>query len=104
MQFGHYLTESSEHSAEYMPYWIKSTHPELIDEYRGLGAELNLLPFTTVILPSEPRFRPVSTKNAFTSPPPVMLSSPVPKFATRMRPDPPCEVRVDPTPSTLTAP
>ena len=33
MQFGHYLTESSEHSAEYMPYWIKSSHPELIDEY-----------------------------------------------------------------------
>jgi alpha-galactosidase len=33
MQFGHYLTESSEHSAEYMPYWIKSSHPELIDQY-----------------------------------------------------------------------
>ncbi len=33
MQFGYYLTESSEHSAEYMPYWIKSTRPELIDRY-----------------------------------------------------------------------
>lgn len=32
-QFGYYVTESSEHNAEYMPYWIKSTHPELIDEY-----------------------------------------------------------------------
>ncbi|MFH1567539.1 MAG: alpha-glucosidase/alpha-galactosidase [Gemmatimonadota bacterium] len=33
LQFGHYLTESSEHSAEYMPYWIKAAHPELIDQY-----------------------------------------------------------------------
>lgn len=31
--FGYYVTESSEHSAEYMPYWIKRTHPELIDEF-----------------------------------------------------------------------
>jgi alpha-galactosidase len=31
--FGYYITESSEHSAEYLPYWIKSTHPELIDEF-----------------------------------------------------------------------
>jgi alpha-galactosidase len=31
--FGYYVTESSEHSAEYMPYWIKSTHPELIEEF-----------------------------------------------------------------------
>jgi methionyl-tRNA formyltransferase len=27
--------------------------PELLDEYRGLDAELNVMPFTTVILPSE---------------------------------------------------
>ncbi len=32
-QFGYYLTESSEHSAEYMPYWIKSKYPELIEEF-----------------------------------------------------------------------
>lgn len=32
-RFGYYVTESSEHSAEYMPYWIKSTHPELIGEF-----------------------------------------------------------------------
>ena len=32
-QFGHYITESSEHTAEYMPYWIKSQYPELIDEF-----------------------------------------------------------------------
>ncbi len=32
-QFGYYLTESSEHSAEYMPYWIKSNYPELIEEF-----------------------------------------------------------------------
>ena len=31
--FGYYLTESSEHSAEYFPYWIKSAHPQLIDEF-----------------------------------------------------------------------
>ncbi len=31
--FGYYVTESSEHSAEYFPYWIKSTHPELIAEF-----------------------------------------------------------------------
>jgi methionyl-tRNA formyltransferase len=27
--------------------------PELVEEYLGLGAELNLMPFTTVILPTE---------------------------------------------------
>ncbi len=32
-QFGYYVTESSEHNAEYMPYWIKSNYPELIGEY-----------------------------------------------------------------------
>ncbi len=32
--FGYYVTESSEHSAEYTPYWIKSRYPELIDEFR----------------------------------------------------------------------
>ncbi|MEE2994261.1 MAG: alpha-glucosidase/alpha-galactosidase [Gemmatimonadota bacterium] len=31
--FGYYITESSEHSAEYMPYWIKSQYPELIEEF-----------------------------------------------------------------------
>jgi len=31
--FGYYITESSEHSAEYMPYWIKSQFPELIEEF-----------------------------------------------------------------------
>ena len=33
LQFGYYITESSEHTAEYVPYWIKSQHPELIDEF-----------------------------------------------------------------------
>lgn len=33
LQFGYYVTESSEHSAEYMPYWIKSEYPELIEEF-----------------------------------------------------------------------
>ncbi|MDD2403762.1 MAG: alpha-glucosidase/alpha-galactosidase [Lentisphaerae bacterium] len=32
-RFGYYMTESSEHNAEYTPYWIKSAYPELIDEY-----------------------------------------------------------------------
>ena len=31
--FGYYVTESSEHTAEYMPYWIKSQCPELIKEF-----------------------------------------------------------------------
>jgi len=30
--FGYYITESSEHNAEYHPYFIKSKYPELIDE------------------------------------------------------------------------
>jgi alpha-galactosidase len=32
-RFGYYVTESSEHSSEYVPWFIKSTHPELIDEF-----------------------------------------------------------------------
>jgi alpha-galactosidase len=31
--FGYYITESSEHTAEYLPYWIKSQFPELIQEF-----------------------------------------------------------------------
>ena len=33
LRFGYYVTESSEHSAEYMPYWIKERFPELIEEF-----------------------------------------------------------------------
>jgi len=33
LNFGYYVTESSEHTAEYMPYWIKSQHPDLIEEF-----------------------------------------------------------------------
>ena len=32
-QFGYYVTESSEHTAEYVPWFIKSAHPELIEEF-----------------------------------------------------------------------
>jgi len=32
-RFGYYVTESSEHNAEYMPYFIKSRYPELIERY-----------------------------------------------------------------------
>ena len=32
-QFGYYVTESSEHNAEYMPYWIKNAYPELIERF-----------------------------------------------------------------------
>ncbi len=32
-EFGYYVTESSEHNAEYMPYWIKRNYPEIIDRY-----------------------------------------------------------------------
>ncbi len=33
-RFGYYNTESSEHTAEYLPYFIKSNYPELIDKYK----------------------------------------------------------------------
>ncbi|EGL14826.1 MULTISPECIES: alpha-glucosidase/alpha-galactosidase [unclassified Paenibacillus] len=32
-RFGYYVTESSEHNAEYHPYFIKRNYPELIDEF-----------------------------------------------------------------------
>ena len=32
-KFGFYVTESSEHNAEYAPFWIKSNYPELLTEY-----------------------------------------------------------------------
>lgn len=32
-KFGYYVTESSEHNAEYHPYFIKSKYPELIEKY-----------------------------------------------------------------------
>ncbi len=32
-QFGHYVTESSEHTSEYTPWFIKSRYPELIDRF-----------------------------------------------------------------------
>jgi len=33
LKFGYYVTESSEHNAEYHPYFIKSKYPELIDRF-----------------------------------------------------------------------
>ncbi len=33
-RFGYYCTESSEHNAEYNPYFIKSKYPELIDRHK----------------------------------------------------------------------
>jgi len=32
-RFGYYVTESSEHSSEYVPYFIKSQYPELIEKF-----------------------------------------------------------------------
>ncbi|THF77300.1 alpha-glucosidase/alpha-galactosidase [Cohnella fermenti] len=32
-RFGHYVTESSEHNAEYHPYFIKRNYPELIERF-----------------------------------------------------------------------
>ncbi|MDR0270455.1 alpha-glucosidase/alpha-galactosidase [Paenibacillus sp.] len=32
-RFGYYVTESSEHNAEYHPYFIKKSYPELIEKY-----------------------------------------------------------------------
>lgn len=31
--FGYYITESSEHNAEYTPYWIKAKYPQLVEEF-----------------------------------------------------------------------
>ena len=31
--FGYYITESSEHLSEYVPWFIKAAHPELIEEF-----------------------------------------------------------------------
>ena len=33
-QFGYYVTESSEHTSEYTPWFIKDKYPELIDYYK----------------------------------------------------------------------
>lgn len=33
-RFGYYVTESSEHMSEYVPYFIKSQYPELIEKFR----------------------------------------------------------------------
>lgn len=33
LRFGYYITESSEHNAEYMPYFIKKNYPELISRF-----------------------------------------------------------------------
>lgn len=32
-RFGYYVTESSEHNAEYTPYWIKAAYPDLVEKY-----------------------------------------------------------------------
>lgn len=32
-RFGYYVTESSEHSSEYLPYFIKKAYPELIERF-----------------------------------------------------------------------
>ena len=33
LRFGYYITESSEHNAEYTPYFIKNSHPEMIENF-----------------------------------------------------------------------
>lgn len=33
LRFGYYITESSEHGAEYLPWFIKQRYPELIERY-----------------------------------------------------------------------
>lgn len=34
LRFGYYITESSEHTSEYTPWFIKSKYPELIDRFK----------------------------------------------------------------------
>jgi alpha-galactosidase len=36
LNFGYYITESSEHLSEYVPYFIKSQYPDLIEEFNIL--------------------------------------------------------------------
>jgi alpha-galactosidase len=31
--FGYYITESSEHNAEYTPYWIKQRYPQFVEQF-----------------------------------------------------------------------
>lgn len=38
-RFGYYVTESTQHSGEYMPYFIKKSYPELIERY-GLHTDM----------------------------------------------------------------
>jgi alpha-galactosidase len=33
LNFGYYITESSEHASEYLPYFIKNNYPELIEKF-----------------------------------------------------------------------
>lgn len=33
LNVGYYITESSEHNAEYTPYWIKASRPDLIEKF-----------------------------------------------------------------------
>ncbi|MGO4375280.1 alpha-glucosidase/alpha-galactosidase, partial [Paenibacillus sp. MCAF20] len=33
LKFGYYITESSEHNAEYHPYFIKKSYPELVERF-----------------------------------------------------------------------
>jgi alpha-galactosidase len=33
LNFGYYITESSEHNAEYTPYWIKANFPDLVGKF-----------------------------------------------------------------------
>ncbi|HSV73487.1 MAG TPA: hypothetical protein VLH79_06985 [Chthonomonadales bacterium] len=45
-RFGYHVTESSEHSAEYAPWFIKGTHPELIERFNlfSAGPHLDISP------------------------------------------------------------
>ena len=38
-RFGYYVTESTQHSGEYMPYFIKRSYPELVERY-GLHTDM----------------------------------------------------------------
>jgi alpha-galactosidase len=40
-QFGYYVTESSQHTAEYVPYFIKNAYPELLDRF-GIQTQMYL--------------------------------------------------------------
>ena len=50
-RFGYYITESSEHTSEYTPYFIKNAYPELIERFKAINAEGAIKPGMKMLIP-----------------------------------------------------